>query len=214
MKDIAKLEGIHHQEVLNLRRANINSVEDLWERVGEDPDTEIEQVADDVGVEPGRLANLLADEAARGAEQGGDSRLKRHAFDIALIVGLLVLLTLALRALLASADSTTVEQVVVNADADLPAARAIGAKDVIVKKMPQGSSDTFNKIEDVVGRYPLETVSRGATLGTNQLSTAQLPSTDLQGRQLLTVPVPEEALSTGVRPTARVSVLFSPREPD
>jgi hypothetical protein len=207
--DIGNLKGITSDEVSKLRRPEIGveSIEILWERVGQDLNDGITNLARDTGIPAERLCSLLITEAL--ADEG--TRLSQRWLDIVLVIGPIILLALAVRAYVPFPWwPARVQQVVVGA-ADLPAFHLIGGADVIVKRAP-AEPGTFAALSDVLGRYPLRPVPAGATLRTDQVSTIKVSPSDLAGLDLLSVPISRDRLTAAAVPGARVSLLFSPRE--
>jgi hypothetical protein len=215
MTDIAELKGIGPDEAERLRDNGIATLDDLWARVGEDFNEGIVQVANNAKIEPQRLIDLLADQGVREARQGDDSWLKRHWFDVVLIMGLVFLVGSVLRVLIAfewlPPRLWSRDPVVVSAATELPAFHIIGPNDVMVRTPAE--PEAVAALEDVVGRYPLQAIPVGTVLRADQLSTVRLPLADMADRQLLTVPVGAGALSQMVMPGDHVSLLFSPRDP-
>lgn len=92
MADIAKLKGITYGEAEALRKTcQIATVEDLWLKVS-GPDSALQSITDNSGIEKNRLINLLAAEGSRPTGLAG-AWLKHHWSDLLI---LLVALSLAI----------------------------------------------------------------------------------------------------------------------
>lgn len=103
------------------------------------------------------------------------------------------------------------KQVVVKAPTGLPAFHILAHEDIEVKEIPI-VPEAFNKPEEMIGRFLLESVPQGAILRAEQLSDIRLSHQEMAGRQLLILPVRVETLIPAIKPKAHVSLLFSPQE--
>ncbi len=209
MTDINNLRGISPDIERNLRSHDVTTAEELWKRIGDESNPRIDQLAQQAGITRDELIDLLAQqEVLYGGRQGV---FPRPIYALILLFVLVIggtVIYLAGRAMWLAFNP--VSQVVVMADAELPARQVIGPDDVTRKEIPQ-ESGTFQKEKEVVGHYPLEAIPAGAKLHSDQLSDASLPQADIEARYLLSIPIKTQALSPTVRPTERVSLLLSPR---
>lgn len=89
MADISKLKGITQEEAQKLRRANVNTVEQLWLRISEEQDAGLAPLATQIDMTQERLMDLLVAEGLRHTTGFGTAWFKRHWLDIVIIVGLL-----------------------------------------------------------------------------------------------------------------------------
>lgn len=210
MTEIARLKGITSKEAERLEDKAVKSIDDLWLRIGQDPDHGIEALAQQTGIDSRRLIDLLAEQAVHEAKPGIGTWLVQHMLEWALIVAFLALVLGFVLSEFMPADPVPKELVVAGA-AGLPAFHLIGADDVRVVEGPV-ESGVFTSSTEVEGRYTLQSVPPGAPLRSEQVSAVRLSKQDFEGRQILTVPIRSDTLSATVAPGDHVSLLFSPRD--
>jgi hypothetical protein len=85
------------------------------------------------------------------------------------------------------------QQVVVKNTQGIPAYRVIGQDDVELRRVFYGSSKTVNALEEVVGRYALVKLDKGAAVLNDQILASDL-SREINGRYIVSVPVKAGAL--------------------
>jgi hypothetical protein len=203
MVRISKLPNIDRQVVSKLKDNDVITVADLWEAIGSDFPDGIKNVAKLTGVEEAKLREVLKQEAvAPQAKFVG--RYWREL--LAVVIGA-ILLFLLIRNAVRRHDT-----LVVIAPSGLSAFHVIQTGDVQPAKM-FSVHDSFTAENQVIGRYLLQPVSTGAVLLNSQLGPPELKE-QLNGRQVVTMPIKSAAISSTVRPASRVRLLFSPRNPD
>jgi hypothetical protein len=97
--DISRLEGVTSQEPSALRARGIQTIDDLWARIGEDTDLGIVECAQQTGISQDRLIDLLAAQSRHEAQQADLSWLRRHWIEVILVAIPVIVIVLALRAL-------------------------------------------------------------------------------------------------------------------
>jgi SAF domain len=172
-RDVAKLEHITVEETQNLRVAGINSVEELWTRIGEDLSKGVEDIAAQTGIDQARLMNALIAEAAsevRRRRGSGFERywfsLKRHLLDVVLIAGLIILIILALRAggVLANLRSPLgLHDFVLVAARDLNSGRVLRSGDLRSARL-DSHDDYFNSGDQIEGLVLAQRIPRSKPL--------------------------------------------------
>jgi SAF domain-containing protein len=215
MADISKLAGIGDQEIKKLHDKQINTIDDLWARVGAGFNDKGELRAD-IPIEKDRLIILLAAQGVREADQAGTPWPRRHWLDLALILSLVILILLIARAASAFVGAPRplglYDAVVVSKDKALAPFHVIGPDEVTQQSMPHAPG-TFSTKDDVVGRYTLQAIPANTTLRTSQLSAARLSQADLADRAIISTSIKTGAISPAIVPGARVALVLSPRQP-
>jgi hypothetical protein len=210
MTSIAKLKGIASQEAERLKGQGIKSIDDLWERIGQDPDHGIEALAAQAGIDDDRLTDLLAEQAVHESRPGIGTWLERHMLEWALIAAFLALVLSAVLSRSMTTDAAP-KELVVASEVGLSAFHLIGAGDVRLVEGP-AEPGTFTSSKDVEGRYSFQAIPAGVPLRSEQLSAVRLSPQDLDGRQILTMPIAKATLSATAVAGGRVSLLVSPRD--
>ena len=199
MTRIGALKGITRKETRQLRGKGIRTIDGLWARIGQDLDEGIGRAVEGTDIELGRLKELLAAQSVREGKKGQGSWPRQHWIEIVSVLAVAVLAALVLYTLVLKPEHPLANQVVVKADAGLPALQVIGPDDVGLEEVPQ-ESGAFQKPSDVVGRYPLEEIPSGSTLRAAQLGETSLSLADLEDRYLLSIPLVDPGQGAGVEP--------------
>ena len=208
---VSKLVEASPDEVTKLNQQQIKTLDDLWEHLEK---TTIEQLAKDTDIELKRLLFILTKQVEHEVGHEGRFWLNLQWLDLTMIlVGIVVLVILPLRILESLKQLAHIpwfQHSVVVSTARLPAFHVINPTDVQIKSLIE--PNTFSAPSDIVGRYTLQTVSQGSVLRSDQVSAVQLSPADMVGRQILTLPIDLNVLTTAIAPGLRVSLLFSPSE--
>lgn len=133
---------------------------------------------------------------------------KRVWPDIVLITLPLIIIGLAVRARFV--NRRQVSQVVVRQGASLTPFSSVDPKDLTTESRAR-QSDTFASIEEIGKRYSLRQVTSGEFLRSDQLVTSKL-SDEMDGRQILSIPVKAGTFNSGLKPPAKIRLMLSPRE--
>jgi hypothetical protein len=213
MVRISQLPNIDPTVVSTLMCNKVNTVGDLWEKIGSDFKDGIQRVAKTTELQEAQLREILKQEAV--ARQRKSSKW-RHRFlffvscywreVLALVIGTILLSLLILNAVQLR------DTLVVGSTNGLPAFHVIEDRNVHSQKMFR-VHDSFTSKDQVIGRYLLQSVSPGAVLLKSQLGPPELKE-QLKGREVLTIPVKSGAISSTIRPGGPVRLLFSPRPHD
>lgn len=213
MARISHLPGIDPAVVATLQRHKMSTVDDLWAAIGSEFEEGIKKVAATTQITEAQLREILKQEAVAGELQSNTAEgrfvfvLRRYWRELLALLIIVVLLSLLVRNVIPRRDT-----VVVTAANGLPAFHVIQADDVHPARMFR-VEDSFAVENDVIGRYLLQPVSHGAVLLKSQLGPAPLKE-QLNGRQVLTIPIRVAALSSTIRPASTVRLVFSPRNQD
>ena len=209
MARISHLPNVNQEAVATLERNNIVTLDDLWEEIGSDFRSGVARVVA-MGIDEAQVKEILNQEAVAGEARSNSSRdrfaffLSRHWREVLALVIAVVLLALLVRNVLQRRDT-----LVVTAPNGLPAFHVITADDVEPARMFR-VDDSIAVESDVIGRYLVQPVAPRAVLLNSQLGPAHLKG-QLNGRQVLTIPIKATAISSTIRAGSTVRVLFSPR---
>lgn len=216
MSDISKLEGLTLDEQDRLKKFNINTIDQLWARVGANYKDGLDQLDQQVGIKQERLIELLSKQGLLETDPSDTAWIRRHAFGLYWIGGVVVLallllgIRIALTEAIAQAYPPVVPVVAVGSHS-LPAFHVITAKDVDIKLVPQVTG-SFTTTNDVVGRYTLQALKPGMVLIGGHVTAACSGQIGGSPTERLSLPVNPATLRSVV-PGSCVSLLLSPRQP-
>ncbi|HEY3382675.1 MAG TPA: hypothetical protein VGK32_12950 [Vicinamibacterales bacterium] len=218
MAPVEHLTSVSADEAQRLRRAGIDSAEELWRRAALVPlppaSDPLEPLADATTISRDRLAELLAREALAEADACNDSPWLA-AGGLALHLGWCLLLTATLALLyvvlvwpsrIIARTTDQSEAVVVVSPAGLPAYHRIAAGDVARRRVTRRAG-TIASPDEIVGHLTLAPLPAGSAIARIQITPGRVDAGLLAARTVLTLPVsgiPPLAL----RPT-RVLLLLS-----
>lgn len=206
---VQQLPGIQEQEVESLRRAGIETVDELWASAGE---AGIDRLATQVGLPAERLLDLLATQALHEDEGKTGSWLQRTwprlkdnwlVAAICWLIALLVWLALCM-----PEPSGTVVNV-----RQLPALHLIEEGDV---ERREGGAEpgSFTEIQEVLGRYTVQAIPPETALRGGQVTRFRASEIDpgmMDGRRIVSIPIAVEAPDRADLGDW-VSLLFAPRD--
>jgi hypothetical protein len=218
MVKIDKIPGVTQNEIAALRSQGIQTVTDLWQRVGGDFNQGINSLAGQANIEPERLIELLKSQALKESESNDASWPARHWLELVLLVLLLLVVGLFLFARSTAALKWIVAPIgwgqpgqthqVYNVR-NLPAFHRIVAQDLADGQrlaQPGGITDQA----EALGRFTLREVVSGSVLLPDWLSTpVAVPSDEYA---VISLPVASHMLSL-VSPGKPASFLLAPRQP-
>ncbi len=216
MTDIRKLESITEEEVQQFETNSINTITSLWSQIGKDFNNGIDDVAKLTNISPKRLLDLLVRQTEKDKKLTEDFWLKRHSLDVGIFLGLCILIAFIFQApksCVSRRTSLAFGQMVVCGGTELLAYHVIRAGDVTVMEATM-QPETFAITEDVIGRYPLESIQPGQPLRKNQLSKVRLAELEVKDRYLVSLSVKAGAVSPSVEQGSHISLLLSMRSSD
>ncbi len=185
MSKINKIADIDTNVVGSLAKQDIRTTADLWRRIGVDYDRGLQAVANDTGVAPDQLIDILAHGAVHEQESGQDNR---HWFIYLLLLLLVIWLGWRIFAALSTAPTLhklATNQVVVTED--LPAYQILGEQDLMLQRLP-ATTGGFPDPMDLVGYYLLQPIAAGEPLQQEHVSSVKLPADALLGSAIITLP--------------------------
>ncbi len=187
---------------------NIHTIDELWERVGQDFDNGIAMLDRDAHIGVRRLTELLAAQAS--AEEATRKKRERRRQNTVFLLGPIGLLLLVLRAVgIAPWFSARFDQVVAGT-AGLPAFHVITIGDVTLALLP-AEPGSFTVPSEVVGRYSARPIPAGAPLHASQLSVVPIKPADVSGLEIVSIPMRTDAVTAAAVPGTHVTLVFSPR---
>lgn len=203
MVKIKHIPGIEAQTVEKLKQQKIHTLEDLWREMGSDYAAGLARLAQKTGLEPGKIQQVLALGAHPPEAKPGFN-------EIALLAAALLLLALLAWRWVSPLLSAPPQVLV--AGQDLPAYHVLAETDLAraAQKAPPGS---FTQPTQVAGRYLLRPLRAGEALTKEVLSEKTLDPAALSGQDVLTIPLPAEALDASLKPGDPAWLVLSPREP-
>ncbi|HEX7407487.1 MAG TPA: SAF domain-containing protein [Candidatus Binatia bacterium] len=210
MTAIDELKYVLGYEIARLQEpgVDIHTIDELWERVGQDFDNGITTLNRDTHIGVRRLTELLAAQVL--AEDATRKKRERRCQDAVFLIGPIVLLLLVLRAVgIVPGFSARVEQVVAGSRG-LPAFHVITLGDVALKRLAL-ERGSFTKPSEVVGRYALQPITAGSPLVSSQLSATPIDPASVSGLELVSLPIRTDGVSATTVPGAHVTLVFSPR---
>lgn len=198
-RGLAKL-GLTPPERHRLTAARLGSVEALWRRAAANPPERLGPLSEAVGIERGRLADLLVGAADGAKERFGGGWLARHWLDAAVTAAVVLALVLGARARAVTGAPRATLAV------DVPAYTVLRREHVA---LPRGA-DSAALLRALVGRVTLAPLPRGTTPAPDRLGPA-VADDGLAGRRVLTIPLSPGASAEALPPGSRADLLLSPR---
>ena len=179
----------------------IHSDEDVWKQVNDDG---VDAVAASMSITGRQLLDVLIPEALLQTEKYRPSWIRRHALDVLIVCAVASVAALIPRAQL---PQPRIPQVV--ARHSLAPFQPIRDQDLELSTTPR-TTGAFDKVKDVVGRYPLGPVKERSVLAAADLSSGPLAEA-LQGRTILLLPLKlnKSKLPWGL--PAALTLVVSPR---
>jgi hypothetical protein len=215
-------------EVARLRRAGtgtaVETVDDLWEQIGRDPQTGLDALASDHDLSRERVLQLACAQAECELQQG-TSFVAEHASGILLVV-LAFVITAGLLALRVALPVPTgygaplqVRAVAVNAPDGLPAFHRVVDSDLVDVDAADVPGRTLTR-DKAVGRYTLAAVASASVLTSGLLGqecpprpASASPATPQPTSTSTTLRLPIKTAAIGqLDAGACVSLLLSPRD--
>lgn len=172
----------------------ITTFDQLWERIGANYDEGIELVAHTKGVSVERLREVLIEQALREKDQAGSSLLVRNWLVVALVTGLLVLVSLVLRLLGTFAwlpPPLGVSTSIIVAANELAVGDVIRPEDLARARRPL-TTDSFTETTVLEGLVVGQAVRRGQPLRFGTLTRLQVAATEDLGAGVI---VPTTAIT-------------------
>lgn len=210
--------------------------EKLWREVGKDFDNGIQKFAAENNADSDYVMALLIAESFNDSRvlisrgwfrslpsrlyEFGNQKLKdfrfwdiflwTHKIGIALFIALLLGVSYLVFQSWQRVEQDTAEQMVVNRENGLPVYYKISKEDLVSakKKKVPGS---FTDPTELVGRYTLAQVSRGAVLTEDKLLDHEFTA-EMANRDILAIPVKKDAVSNSLKPITKIELVFSKKQ--
>lgn len=219
MSDINKIEGIQQRIIANLKGSGIETIDDLWMRVGNDFNSGITKVSQQAKVGENLLTALLIAESRdqlkvkytwlssfRNYHRGALRRTKTFLIliPIAVIVYVSYVLLLGIK---------LPQQIVVAAPDGIPAYRLVGKQDVALRSALFQSPTTFSDPTMVVGNYSLTNLPTGSIVLAKQVLPAAL-SSEIKGGHIISVPIKANSFEMSSKVGTHVCLFLSSSNSD
>ena len=168
------------------------------------------------------VAHTLGSSNKQALEQVGNHLIKdgdnllvgiwRYSFDVLTFAFFVLLILVFVFVARQSFPHGKSDQVVLTVAGGISKYHVITDKD-IVKKNVKTIDGSLSDVSKVRGHYAMEPISSGATIRSTQLSSGTISPSDLQGRQVFSLPIKGIAYQAKDMPVL-VSLYLSPKVPD
>jgi hypothetical protein len=196
-----KLDGLSDVDRAALRSKNIDSAEQFWSAMSNDPDLISGLGLPDVDAQK-RVTTTLARLAQSESKAITSSWFAGHIPDfvvLAIFLSIMAAIVLVDRSpeVVIARNNVGPFHVITRADVEIRNARDNTAAEAVVNR--------------VIGRYATQEIAKGGKVDPSKLSAGTRLSNELDGLRVFTLKLQPTSVLAGIKPPAKVGIILSPR---